>query len=147
MARYYRGEEGKVEFETASGDTVAAIGTTGWSLEVTKETLECTKLLDQSREYIAGLVSGSGSIECTFDSTDTNQIALLKEAAEEATSANDPTGSTGASFKLYLSAANSHIAFKGIITGTSFGATVGELQTASVSFITSGAITVTLASD
>ena len=68
-------------------------------------------------------------------------------AAEEATSANDPAGSTGASFKLYLSAANSHIAFKGIITGTSFGATVGELQTASVSFITSGPITVTLASD
>ena len=146
MARYYRGEEGKVEFETAAG-ALAAVGTTGWSLEVTKETLECTKLLDQSREYIAGLVSGSGSIECTFDSTDANQIALLTEAATESVAADDPGGANAASFKLYMSAANSHVAFAGLVTGVSFGATVGELQTASVSFITSGQITVTLAAD
>ena len=93
------------------------------------------------------MVSGSGSIECTVDTTDTNQIALLTEAATLSTTANDPNGAQGATFKLYMSAANSYVSFAGIVTGCSFGATVGELQTASVSFTTSGDIAVVIASD
>ena len=47
-----------------------------------------------------------------------------------------------ATFNLFLDTSGSKkLSFNGIITGTSFSSTVGDISTVSVSFITNGAIT------
>ena len=38
----YRGEEGSVKFKNSSGTTEAVAQTTAWSLDVTKDVLDCT---------------------------------------------------------------------------------------------------------
>ena len=53
--------------------------------------------------------------------------------------ANDPAD---AQFELYLNTSGSKkIAFSGLITGTEFGTTVGDLQVINVSFQLNGALT------
>ena len=53
--------------------------------------------------------------------------------------ANDPAD---AQFELYLNTSGSKkIAFNGLITGTEFGTTVGDLQVINVSFQLNGALT------
>ena len=37
-----RGEEGSVSFDNGSGSVSAVVGTTAWTLDLTKDVLECT---------------------------------------------------------------------------------------------------------
>ena len=60
---FYRGEEGSVKFKNAAGTTEAVVSTTGWSLSVAKDTLDCTAHGATSRSYVGSLISGTGSIE------------------------------------------------------------------------------------
>jgi len=139
---FFRGEEGSVLFNktgtAASDDTV--VGTTGWSLSITKETLETTDHGDTFRNYTGGLISGSGSVELMYTqgAASTHEAELINDILDapstEAESAN-------AQFKLYLDTAGTKgFTFDAIITGAEFGATVGDLQTVSCSFQTCGTI-------
>ena len=57
---------------------------------------------------------------------------------DDVLTAEDPAD---AQFELFLDTSGSKkVSFSGIVTGTSLSATTGDLQTVSVSFITSGAI-------
>ena len=60
---FYRGEEGSVKFKNASGTTEAVAETTAWSLDISKDVLDCTAHGDTSRSYVGSLISGTGSIE------------------------------------------------------------------------------------
>ena len=56
-----RGEQGSVQFETGSGSLATVVGTRSWSLNVTKDTLDVTDHGDTSRNFVGGLISGSGT--------------------------------------------------------------------------------------
>ena len=133
---FFRGEEGSVKFKNGTGTTEAIVSTTGWSLDTTKETLECTGHGDTFRKYVGGLLSGSGTIDFLYTAASGDETANL---LADVLTAEDPAD---AQFELFLDTSGTKkVSFNGIVTGTSLSATTGDLETVSVSFITSGAIT------
>ena len=133
---FFRGEEGSVKFKNGSGTTEAIVSTTGWSLDTTKETLECTGHGDTFRKYVGGLMSGSGTIDFLYTAASGNETANL---LADILTAEDPAD---AQFELFLDTTGAKkVSFTGIVTGTTLTAATGDLETVSVSFTTNGAIT------
>ena len=133
---FFRGEEGSVKFKNGTGTTEAIVSTTGWSLDTTKETLECTGHGDTFRKYVGGLMSGSGTIDFLYTAASGNETANL---LADVLTAEDPAD---AQFELFLDTSGTKkVSFNGIVTGTSLSATTGDIETVSVSFVTSGTIT------
>ena len=133
---FFSGEEGSVKFKNGSGTTEAIVSTTGWSLDIAKDTLDVTAHGATSRSFVGSLISGSGSIDFLYTAASGNEPANL--LADVLT-----TGDVAdAQFELFLDTSGSKsISFSGIVTGTSLSATTGDLESVNVSFITSGAIT------
>ena len=133
---FFSGEEGSVKFKNGSGTTEALVSTTGWSLETTKETLDVTAHGDTFRAFRGGLISGTGSIDFLYTAASGNETANL---LADILTVEDPAD---AQFELFLDTSGSKkVSFSGIVTGTTLTAQTGELETVSVSFQTSGAIT------
>ena len=133
---FFRGEEGSVKFINGSGTTEAIVSTTGWSLDITKDTLDVTAHGDTSRAFVGGLISGSGSIEFLYTAASGNETANL---LADVLTAEDPAD---AQFELFLDTSGSKkVSFSGIVNNTTLSAQTADLETVSVSFITSGAIT------
>ena len=133
---FIRGEEGSVKFKNASGTTEAVVSTTAWSLDITKETLDVTAHGDTSRANIGGLISGTGTIDFLYTAASGNETANLLADVLTTEDAGD------AQFELFLDTSGSKkVSFSGITTGTTLSAQTADLETVSVSFITSGAIT------
>ena len=132
---FFRGEEGSVKFKNGAGTTEAIVSTTGWTLDTTKDTLECTAHGDTSRKYVGSLISGSGTIDFLYTAASGDETANLLADVLTTEDAGD------AQFELFLDTSSSKkVSFSGIVTGTSLSATTGDIETVSVSFITSGAI-------
>ena len=133
---FFRGEEGSVKFKNGTGTTEAIVSTTGWTLDTTKDTLDVTAHGATSRSFVGGLVSGSGTIDFLYTAADSNETANLVDDVLTTEDAGD------AQFELFMDTSGSKkVSFTGIVTGTSLSATTGDLETVSISFITSGAIT------
>ena len=133
---FFRGEEGSVAFDNGSGSVGAIASTTVWTLDVTKDTLDITAHGDKSRKNIGSLISGSGTVDIIYTGTSGDNTAEI--ISDILTQEDDGT----ASFNLFLDTSGSKkFSFNGIITGSSFSSTVGDLSTVSVSFVTSGDIT------
>ena len=133
---FFSGEEGSVKFKNGSGTTEALVSTTGWSLETTKETLDVTAHGDTFRAFRGGLISGTGSIDFLYTAASGNETANL---LADILTVEDPAD---AQFELFLDTSGAKkVSFSGIVTGTTLTAQTGELETVSVSFQTSGAIT------
>ena len=133
---FFRGEEGSVKFKNGTGTTEAIVSTTGWSLDTTKETLECTGHGDTFRKYVGGLLSGSGTIDFLYTAASGDETANL---LADVLTAEDPAD---AQFELFLDTSGTKkVSFNGIVQNTTLSAETGNLETVSVSFITSGAIT------
>lgn len=150
---FYRGEEGLVKFAHDAGDTLTVVtAVRSWSLSVEKEAIEITAHADTSRDFTGGLVSGSGTMELLYENTaaadgkgDLIREAITSSVAEGASIAKAElftvnAGSSGAT------AGSQKFEFNILITGSEFGATVGELQVVSVSFVTKGDISYTTVS-
>ena len=133
---FYRGEEGSVKFKNATGTTAAIASTTGWSLSVSKDTLDCTAHGATSRSYVGSLISGTGSVDFLYTATSGDETAELLSDVLTTEDAGD------AQFELFLDTSGTKkVSFTGVVTSAEFGTTVGDLQSVSVSFQTSGAIT------
>ena len=136
---FFRGEEGSVSFDNGTGSVGAVASTTSWTLDVTKDTLECTAHGDTSRKYVGSLKSGSGTVDLIYTATSGDDTA---EIISDVLTSED---SGDASFNLFLDTSGSKkVSFNGIITGTTYSASVGDLNTVSVSFVTNGDITAAL---
>ena len=133
---FFRGEEGSVSFDNGSGSVGAIASTTSWTLDTTKDTLETTSHGATSRSFIGSLISGSGTVDLFYTATSGDDTAEI--ISDVLTTEDDGT----AAFNLFLDTSGTKkLSFNGIITGTTFSSTVGDISTVSVSFITTGAIT------
>ena len=132
-----KGDSGKIMFHNAAGTEADIAGTRSWELSVSKDTLETTVQGNTAKTFIAGLISGEGSATLIYDNAgNTDYLAFVEDVLT--------TGDAGdALFELFpdSSASSKKLSFSGIITGTTYGASVGETQEVTVSFITTGAIT------
>ena len=82
------------------------------------------------------MLSGSGTVDLIYTATSGDDTAEIITDVLTAEDAGD------ASFNLFLDTSGSKkLSFNGIITGTSYSSTDGDLSTISVSFVTNGAIT------
>ena len=125
-----------MSFDNGSGTVGAVASTTAWTLDVTKDTLECTAHGDTARKYVGSLISGSGSVDLLYTATSGDDTAEI--ITDVLTTEDDGT----AAFNLFLDTSGSKkLSFNGIITGTTYSSTVGYINTVSVNFITNGAIT------
>ena len=132
----FRGEEGSVKFKNGSGTTEAIVSTTGWTLDTSKETLDVTAHGNTFRAFAGGLISGSGTVDFIYTAASGNETENLIDDILTAEDAGD------AQFELFLDTSGAKkVSFSGIVTGTSLSATVGDLETISVSFVTNGTIT------
>jgi hypothetical protein len=133
---FYRGEEGSVKFKNATGTVGAIASTTGWSLSVSKDTLDCTAHGATSRSYVGSLISGTGSVDFLYTATSGDETSELLTDILTTEDAGD------AQFELFLDTSGTKkMSFNGIVTSADFGTSVGDLQSISVSFQTTGAIT------
>jgi len=133
---FFRGEEGSVSFDNGTGSIGAIASTTSWTLDVVKDTLECTAHGDTSRKYVGSLITATGTVDLLYTATSGDNTAEIITDILTAEDAGD------ASFNLFLDTSGSKkLSFNGIITGTSYSSTVGDVSTVSVSFQTTGAIT------
>ncbi len=131
-----RGEEGSVSFDNGSGSVSAVVGTTAWTLDLTKDVLECTAHGDVSRKYVGSLKSATGTIEVQYTATSGDATA---ELLADINTSEDPAD---ASFNLFLDTSGAKkYAFNGIVTGVGAASTVGELTTQTVNFQVSGDVT------
>ena len=132
---FFRGEEGSVKFSKDGSEALASvISTTGWSLDITKDTLDVTAHGDTSRKFIGGLISGSGSVDFLY--TAATATDATGEILRDVLQGSDPAD---AKFELFLNGSNK-VTFDGVITGTTLNAATGDLETVSVSFTTNGDI-------
>jgi len=132
-----RGEQGAVQFETGSGSLATVVGTRSWSLTITKETYETTDHGDTFRNFIGGLISGSGTVELVYDPDATGQAGFIEDVVKT----NDATDASFELFTTGTSTGTDSVAFGGIITDMEITSTVGELVIVTCSFVTSGTIT------
>ena len=149
---FYRGEEGLVKFAHDAGDTLTVVtAVRSWSLSVEKEALEITAHADTSRDFTGGLVSGSGTMELLYENTAAAEGKgdLIREAITSSVT----EGGSKAKAELFTvdadgsgDSGSQKFFFDVLITGSEFGATVGELQVVSVSFVTKGDIAYTTVS-
>ena len=132
---FFRGEEGSVKFSKDGSEALATvISTTGWSLDITKDTLEVTAHGDNSRKFIGGLVSGSGTVDFLY--TAATAADATGEILRDVLQADDPAD---AQFELFLNGSNK-VTFNAVVTGTTLSTATGDLETVSVSFTTNGDI-------
>ncbi len=132
---FFRGEEGSVAFAAAGGTPGAITSTTAWSMDLTKDTLECTAHGDTARKYVGSLLSGTGTADLLYTAASGDETANI---LADITTAEDPAD---AKFSLFLdTSGNKKIAFNGIVTGASLSSTVGDISTVSISFQMSGAV-------
>ena len=133
---FFRGEEGSVSFDNGTGSVGAVASTTSWTLDVVKDILECTAHGDTSRKYVGSLKTATGTVDLLYTATSGDNTAEIITDVLTSEDAGD------ASFNLFLDTSGSKkLSFNGIITGTSYSSTVGDVSTVSVSFQTTGDIT------
>ena len=132
----FRGEEGSVKFKNGAGTTAAVASTRSWSLNVTKDTLDCTAHGATSRAYVGSLISGSGSVELMYTAEGSGASDELIKDVLTAEDAGD------AQFELFLDTSGTKkLSCSGLITSTDFGTSVGDLNSVRVNFLATGAIT------
>ena len=132
---FFRGEEGSVAFAAAGGTPGAITSTTAWSMDLTKDTLECTAHGDTARKYVGSLLSGSGTADILYTAASGDETANI---VKDIVTTEDPAD---AKFSLFLdTSGNKKLAFNGIVTGASLSSTVGDVSTVSISFQMSGPV-------
>ena len=133
---FFRGEEGSVQFDNGTGSAGAVASTTSWTLDVVKDTLETTAHGATTRSFVGSLITATGTVDLLYTATSGDDTAEI--ITDVLTTEDDGT----AAFNLFLDTSGSKkLSFNGIITGTTYSSTVGDINTVSVNFITNGAIT------
>jgi len=124
MATHF-GKEGVVK---AGGTGIGEL--TGFTLETTADVVEDTQLSDSTKSFLAGRTSFSGTLEMSYDETDSPQQTL--------------TAGTSISFVLGAegdATGDEIFSGSGIITGMSVNVTLDGVTTRSVTFQGTGALT------
>ena len=124
MATHF-GKEGVV---TAGGTGIGEL--TGYTLETTADVVEDTQLSDATKSFVSGRTSFSGTLEMSYDETDSPQQTL--------------TAGTSISFVLGAegdATGDEIFSGSGIITGMSVNVTLDGITTRSVTFQGTGTLT------
>jgi hypothetical protein len=132
-----KGDVGQVKFDDAGSSVNPVLGTTSWSMSITKDIQETTAQGDTFKQFVGGLIEGEGSAELLYDDSASGETATFIDGVLT-------TGDLGtAAFELFpdSSSATQKISFNGIITSFDQSSALGEANTISITFKPTGTIT------
>ena len=121
----HHGKEGVV---TAGGTGVGEL--TGFTLETTADVVEDTQLSDSTKSFVAGRTSFSGTLEMSYDETDSPQQTLT--AGSSIAFVLLPEGNTSG---------DEDFTGTGIVTGMSINDSLDAIVTRSITFQGTGSLT------
>ncbi|ANS04040.1 major tail protein 2 [uncultured Mediterranean phage uvDeep-CGR2-AD8-C175] len=124
MATHF-GKEGVV---TAGGTGIGEL--TGYTLETTADVVEDTQLSDSTKSFVAGRTSFSGTLDMSYDETDSPQQTLTAGTTIAFILAPEGNGSGDETFT-----------GSGIVTGMSVNVSLDGITTRSVTFQGTGTLT------
>ena len=124
MATHF-GKEGVV---TAGGTGIGEL--TGYTLETTADVVEDTQLSDSTKSFVAGRTSFSGTLDMSYDETDSPQQTLTAGTTIAFILAPECNGSGDETFT-----------GSGIVTGMSVNVSLDGITTRSVTFQGTGTLT------
>ena len=136
MAKIYTGRDGRLLI-----DGVEQIKVTNWQVTGSLEMLETTSLGESQRTYTPGVQEFSGSATLLYynDGTGRNDAALALRKVLRVSGVSD--GDTvDMRLRLVEGSATHDVRLTTYITSVSFGASVGEVSSAQISFQGTGAL-------
>ena len=132
-----KGDVGKIMFHNAAGTEADVSDLRAWSLSVTKDTIETTKMGDTSKTFVGGLISGEGSATLLYNpSGNSDYQAFIDDVLV--------TGDAGdALIELFPDSGESAKKISGscIINNADHSATLGEIEEIAITFTMTGTIT------
>lgn len=137
MAKVYTGRDGRL---LLGSDTLVKV--TNWTLQADLETLECTTLGDSQRNYVPGVQSFSGSASLLYyvDTDNTNDASTLLQKLVR-TSGVTTSDTVSLTLRLTDGGTNNDVTLTAYITSAVIAASVGEVVSAQISFLATGALT------
>ena len=132
-----KGDVGQVKFDDAGSSVNPVLGTTSWSMSITKDIQETTAQGDTFKQFVGGLIEGEGTAELLYDDSASGETATFVDGVLT-------TGDLGtAAFELFpdSSSATKKISFNGIITSFDQSSALGDVNTISITFKPTGTIT------
>lgn len=137
MQKAYTGRDGRLLIDGAE-----QIKVTSWSLTGNLEALETTSLGDAQRTYVPGVQEFSGSATLLYysDSTGRNDAASALKKLLKIGGVSD-TDTVSLRLRFMEGNSTNDVALNAWITSVSFGANVGEVSSAQISFQATGALT------
>jgi len=134
MAKIYTGRDGRLLLDGTEQIKVAS-----WSLSGALEVLETTTLGDSQRTYVPGVQEFNGNASLLYytnnDSRNDAAAALKKVLRTTGVNAADTVTLV---LRLTDGVTNSDVQLTAYITNVSFGATVGEVSRADITFQATG---------
>jgi hypothetical protein len=137
MAKVYTGRDGRLLIDGTEQIKVAS-----WTLNGSLEMLETTTLSDSQRSYTPGVQEFNGSASLLYYSDDVGRndaATALKKVLRVAGVTSADT--VDLRLRLIDGNTNSDIRITAYITSVNFGATVGDVTRAEISFQGTGALT------
>jgi hypothetical protein len=137
MAKVYTGKDGRLLI-----DGTEQIKVSNWNLTGSLEVLETTTLGDNQRTYAPGVQEFNGSASLIYynDGTDRNDAATALKKVLKVDGITDSDTVT-LTLRLVEGSTNHDVKLTAYITSVSFGASVGEISKAEISFQATGALT------
>ena len=132
-----KGDVGQVKFDDGGSSVNPVLGTTSWSMSITKDTQETTVQGDTFKQFTGGLIEGEGRDELLYDDAASGETATFVDGVLV-------TGDAGtASFELFpdSSSGTKKISFNGIITNFEQSSSLGDPNSITITFKPTGTIT------
>ena len=134
------GNNGVVKIDNASGTPTAVAAVRNFSVEITADTIETTAMGQETRSYVKGLSSFSGSADIYFDPANLTGGASVIAALIPTGGA---VGDAPLTVELYTNNTAGKFAGEVIVTGYTVNSSMDGMVEASISFQGSGAATFT----
>jgi len=134
------GNNGVVKIDNAGGTPTTIAGVRNFSVEITSDTIEKTVMGNDTRQYLKGLSSWSGSADIYFDPANLTGGASVVAALIPTGGA---VGDSPITVELYLDGSSDKFSGDAIVTGYTVNSSMDGMVEASISFQGSGSCTFT----
>jgi hypothetical protein len=137
MLKAYTGRDGRLLIDGSE-----QIKVTSWNLTGNLEALETTSLGDSQRTYAPGVQEFSGSATLLYysDATGRNDAATALKKILRVGGVSD-TDTVNFRLRFMQGNTTNDVSFDAWVTSVSYGASVGEVSSAQISFQATGALT------
>jgi hypothetical protein len=137
MAKVYTGRDGRLLI-----DGTEQIKVSNWTLTGSLEVLETTSLGESQRSYVPGVQEFNGSATLLYynDGTGRNDAATMLRKILKVAGVND-ADTVDMRLRLVEGTTNHDVRLTTYVTSVTFGASVGEVSSAQISFQGTGALT------